>query len=417
MERVVVTGLGLVAPNGTGREEFWQALLEGRPGIGAVGFSTAGGRSFYGGEVKDFNPLNYMPAHRAAKMGRSSQLALAAARLALEDAGLSPSRIKRCNTGLVLGTTMGESQVGSHLVDSYCLHGDGFSRPGMMGRFIRRSTAFSIASHLATDLDLPGPVLTVPTACAAGNYAVAHAYDLIRDGECRVMLAGGVDSFSQVAFYGFKRIFALAPERCQPFDLHRKGLIVSEGAAVLVLESMESALMRGAPVVAEVLGYGMGCDAHHMTVPHPTGLGAVLAMKTAMKMAGLATGDVDYISAHGTGTRANDEVETRAIKSVFGPLAYQVPVSSIKSMIGHTMGAASAIEALTCCLAVSRDFIPPTINYEEPDPECDLDYVPNHPRWRPVRVAMSNAYAFGGNCSSLLVGKFYAGGKRQWAGR
>jgi 3-oxoacyl-[acyl-carrier-protein] synthase II len=243
----------------------------------------------------------------------------------------------------------------------------------------------------------------IPTACAAGNYAIAHAVDVLRAGRADVMLAGGADAFSRITYTGFHRLGAIAPERCQPFDRNRKGMIPGEGAALLVLEPLERALARGARVYAELAGYGLSCDAHHMTAAHPEGDGAARAMERALADAGASPGEVDYISAHGTGTPTNDRLEILAVRRVFGEAARRTPMSSIKSMIGHTMGAASAIEAAVCALAVAEGRIPPTMNLEEP--EEDLDFVPNAAREHRVGLAMNNAYAFGGNNASVILRK------------
>jgi 3-oxoacyl-[acyl-carrier-protein] synthase II len=262
-----------------------------------------------------------------------------------------------------------------------------------------------IAANVAGEVGFAGPVAMIPTACAAGNYAVAHAFDLLRAGRADVMLAGGADCFSRITYTGFARLGAIAPERCQPFDRNRKGMIPGEGAAVLVLESAERAEARGARAWAEVAGYGLTCDAHHMTGAHPEGDGAARAMERALVSAGLGPDDVDYVSAHGTGTPTNDRLEAAAVERVFGGRRRPVPVSSIKSMLGHTMGAASAIEAAACALAVADDVVPPTINFEEADDDCRLDCVPNEARALPVEVAMNNAYAFGGNNASVIFRK------------
>jgi 3-oxoacyl-[acyl-carrier-protein] synthase II len=245
----------------------------------------------------------------------------------------------------------------------------------------------------------------IPTACAAGNYAIGYGFDMIRTGRADVMLSGGADAFSRITYMGFSRLGAIAPERCQPFDRMRKGMVPGEGAAVLVLESLEGARARGATIYAEVLGYGVSCDSHHMTAAHPQGDGAIRAMAAALKESGVSRDDVDYISAHGTGTPTNDRVESLAVRSFFGERASRIPMSSIKSMVGHTMGAASAIEAAACSLAIHTGWAPPTMNYETPDPECDLDYVPNRARKVDPRVVLNNAYAFGGNNASLCLAR------------
>lgn len=262
-----------------------------------------------------------------------------------------------------------------------------------------------IPAHVAIEFDLTGPAIMIPNACAAGNYAVGYGFDMIRAGRVDMMLAGGADAFSRIPYMGFARLGAIAPERCQPFDKNRKGMVPGEGAGVMVLEPLDSAISRGATIYAEVLGYGASCDSHHMTAAHPQADGAIRAMSAALAQSGLATGDVDYISAHGTGTPTNDRIESLAVRTLFGERAPHVPMSSIKSMLGHTMGAASAIEALACALALHTGWIPPTINHEEPDPDCGLDIVPNQARKTDPKVALNNAYAFGGNNASLCVAR------------
>jgi 3-oxoacyl-[acyl-carrier-protein] synthase II len=245
----------------------------------------------------------------------------------------------------------------------------------------------------------------IPAACAAGNYAIAHAYDLLRMQRADVMLAGGADAFSRITYTGFARLGAISPDICRPFDKNRRGLIPGEGAAVLILEPLEHAVRRRAHIYAEIAGYGLTCDGHHMTAAHPEGDGAARAMLQALRTARLNYDEVSYISAHGTGTKLSDRIETMAVKKVFNGSAYHVAISSIKSMIGHTMGAASAIEAAVCALAVDQHRIPPTANWETRDPHCDLDYVTSGAREHDVQVAMNNAYAFGGNNASVVFCK------------
>jgi 3-oxoacyl-[acyl-carrier-protein] synthase II len=260
-----------------------------------------------------------------------------------------------------------------------------------------------IAASVAREFDLAGPNLMIAGACAAGNYALAHAFDLVRMGRADVMLAGGATALSRVSFSGFARVGALAPDRCQPFDFNRKGTIPAEGSAALVLESLERPMRRGARIYAEIVGYGFACDAYNTMAPHPEGDGAARAMEKALRHSGLVPQAIGYISAHGTGTRASDRLETLAIKRVFGESAYSTPISSIKSMLGHTEGAASAIEAAACALVISEGIIPPTVGLETPDPECDLDYVSSSARCQQVEVAMNNAYGFGGYDASLIL--------------
>lgn len=396
--RIVVTGLGVVTSIGIGRARFWDALLAGRSGISPVeSFDTSRYSVHRGGEVKGFSPASLVK--HPETMSRASQMAAASARLALDDAGLDERALPAGHTAVVLGTTSGEPENVERFNDAE-VAGD---RSRIGADFMRRYPCHLLATHLATDVGTDGPTLVIPTACAAGNFAVAHALDLLRSGAAEVALAGGADAFSRITFTGFARLGAIAPERCQPFDRGRRGMIPGEGAAVLVLESLARARARGARVYAEVLGYGLSCDASHMTAPQ--GGGAARAMRAALADSGLAPGEVDYISAHGTGTPVNDRIETLAVRQAFGEAATRIPMSSIKSMLGHTMGAASAIEAVACALAVWDNHIPPTINLETPDPECDLDYVPGAARAGRVDVAMNNAYAFGGSNASVIFAK------------
>ena len=390
MPQVVVTGLGLVTPVGIGREVVWERLLEGRSGVRPVeSFDTTAYSVHRGAEVLDFRATG-------STMGRASQMALAATRAALEEAGIDPERLDPQRAGVVMGTTSGEPLEIERFDDHYV---DG-TLVDVGAEFIARYPCHVIARNVAAELGWEGLALVLPTACAAGNYAIAHATDVLRRGRAEVVVAGGADAFSRITYGGFARLGAIAPEICQPFDRNRKGMIPGEGAAALVLESLEAARARGATIYAEVAGCGLSCDAHHMTAAHPDG--PARAMTQALRESGLGPQDVSYVSAHGTGTPANDRVETAAVKLVFGARAATLPVSSVKSMLGHTMGAASAIEAAICALAVRYGRVPPTIGYEEPDPECDLDCVPNVARELRVDVAMNNAYAFGGNNASVV---------------
>jgi 3-oxoacyl-[acyl-carrier-protein] synthase II len=405
MHRIVVTGIGAVTSVGTGRRELWQALLAGRSGISEVtSFDTSRHPVHLGGEVHGFVAADHLVRVDSEEIGRASQLAAAAARLALADAGLDPEALDPERGGVVMGTTSGEPVEIERFDDRWVAGELDRVGPELADRYPNQW----IAANVAGEVGFAGPVAMIPTACAAGNYAVAHAFDLLRAGRADVVLAGGADSFSRITYTGFARLGAIAPERCQPFDRDRKGMIPGEGAAVLVLETAERAAARGARVWAEVAGYGLTCDAHHMTGAHPQGDGAARAMERALASAGLGPDDVDYVSAHGTGTPTNDRLEAAAVERVFGGRRRPVPVSSIKSMLGHTMGAASAIEAAACALAVADDVVPPTINFEQPDPDCRLDCVPNEARALTVEVAMNNAYAFGGNNASVLFRKVRA---------
>jgi 3-oxoacyl-[acyl-carrier-protein] synthase II len=398
--RIVVTGLGVVSSVGTGCRPFWHNLLAGRSGFSTVeSFDTSGYKVNRGAEIKTFRADEYIANRDPARMGRASQLAIAAARLAIADAHLEWQAIEPERAGVSIGTTSGEPKEIERFDDHFV--SEALERSG--SEFMALYPCHVIAAHVATELRCAGVNMTIPTACAAGNYAIAYAFDMLRSGRADVMLAGGSDAFSRITYAGFARLGAIAPDACQPFDRNRKGMIPGEGAAILVLEPFSRALKRGARMYAEVAGYGLSCDAHHMTAAHPQGDGAARAMEKALHHGGVTPAEVSYISAHGTGTPTNDLCETLAVKRVFKDEAYRIPISSIKSMIGHTMGAASAIEAAVCALAIFSDRIPPTMHLEEPDPECDLDYVPNAAREHKVRVAMNNAYAFGGNNSSLIL--------------
>ena len=374
MKRVVITGLGLITPVGSGRRFVWEALLEGKSGIAPVAsFDTAPFPVHMGAEVKDFDARQYVRRQPVESMGRGSHLAVGAARLALEDAGLDLSGYDRRRVGVSMGTTSGEPRLVEQYNDTRHSQGQGAIDRAIFTQY----PCHVIPSNIAIELDLHGPCLMIPTACAAGNYAIGYGMDLLRAGRADVMLAGGADAFSRITYMGFARLGAIAPDCCQPFDKNRKGMVPGEGAAVLVLEPLEAAQTRGAKVYAEILGYGLSCDSHHMTAAHPQGDGAVRAMTMALRESGLPPERVDYISAHGTGTLTNDRMETLAVRTLFGPSAPHVPMSSIKSMLGHMMGAASAMEAAACAMALDTGFIPPTVNYREADPDCDWDYVPN----------------------------------------
>ena len=391
-----------MTPIGTGCQMFWNNLLAGQSGIAPVqSFDTSAYNVHRGAEVKQFNAEDFILNLDAAHLGRASQFAIAAARLALADAGVEIGSLDRKRAGVSMGTTSGEPREVERFDDAYV--SKNMDRIGP--EFLDLYPCHVIAAHVASELHFAGANTMIPTACAAGNYAIAHALDVMRAGRADLMLAGGSDAFSRITFTGFARLGAVAPEICQPFDRLRKGMIPGEGAGVLVLEPLDRARRRGARIYAEVAGYGLSCDAHHMTAAHPEGAGAERAMRQALADSCTNPEDVSYISAHGTGTPTNDRLETIAVKRLFKDEAYRIPISSIKSMLGHTMGAASAIEAAVCALSVFTNRVPPTINLNDPDPECDLDYVARSARELPVNVAMNNAYAFGGNNASLILRK------------
>jgi 3-oxoacyl-[acyl-carrier-protein] synthase II len=399
--RIVITGLGLVTPLGSGHETTWRAFLAGANGIGPVrSFATDGYTSCLGAEIHDFDPAPALRRVHPETIGRASQLAAVAARLALADAGLEAAA-DPTRAGVALGTTSGEPQEIERFDDCWL---DGAPERAHAD-FVNRYRCASIPEVVAAEVGFCGPNIMIPTACAAGSYAIAYAFDTLRAGRADMMLAGGADCFSRITYSGFSRLGAIAAEHCRPFDRNRQGMVPGEGAGVLALETWEHANRRGARVYAEVVGYGLSCDAHHMTGAHPEGDGAARAMRQALRDSGRSPADVSYISAHGTGTPTNDRLETAAVRRVFGAAADGVPMSSVKSMIGHTMGAASAIESAVCALAIHQGRVPPTINLVEPDPECDLDYVANRARDCDVDLAMNNAYAFGGNNASVLFAR------------
>ena len=399
--RVAVTGLGLVTSIGIGKDEFWKNLIQGKSGISKVeSFDPVPyGRSF-GGEVKNFDPLQFMTLREVKRTGRASQLAIAASELALTDADIESSMLDSERSAVLLGTTMGETGVFEVVNKTWFEKGLAEVKPFMVGR----TTANLLSVNTGIHFKLDGINIVIPTACAAGNYAIGYGYDLIREGRINIAIAGGADALSRIAFAGFSRLYAMSSDICQPFDKNRKGMLVGEAGAVLILEPLEEAKISGRKIYAEILGYGLSCDAHHMTIPSEDGI--TRCMQNALKETGVALQDVNYISAHGTGTVQNDLNECIAIKNVFRQYAKKVPISSIKSMLGHCMGAASGIEAAACCMAVSEDILPPTINYQTPDPDCNIDCVPNEARRTKVNIAFNNAYAFGGNNSCVIFKKY-----------
>ncbi len=397
--RVVITGLGVVSSIGVGKDTFWDNLINGVSGISPVkSFDTSDHFTHNGGEVKCFNANEYFSKNKIKHYSRATQLGLTASVLAINDAKLDIENDR--DAAVCVGTTVGSTQVIEHVNDVLMSNNDYSALGLLLKQLSTNSTSTSISDYF----NFAGPNYLFSTACAAGNYAIGHGFDLIKSKKTHVAIAGGYEPFSRISFTGFNQFSAVAPEKCQPFDKNRKGMMVAEGAGILILESLKHAENRGAPIYAEILGYGLSCDAKHMTNPSVEGIAS--CMRNAIKDAGITTDDVDYISAHGTGTMANDRTECAAIKEVFGKHCSKIPVSSIKSMLGHTMGAASAIEAITCVLAVHNNIIPPTINFESPDPECDIDCVPNKARECVVNVVLNNSYAFGGNNASLVIKKY-----------
>ncbi len=388
----VVTGLGVVSAIGSGTEEFWRSLLEGRQGAATVrSFQTGGYPSSLGCEVRDLAPAPERPD--GSRVGRAARLAVAAGMEALAHAGLTDAGV--AGSALCLGTTMGESCWIEAWPPESLVAGDGPAAE------LLRSAPEQVGFDAAALLGLEGRVTVLGGACAAGNYAIGHAADLVRLGRAERVLAGGVDAFSRVAFTGFARLGALASEACRPFSADRDGIVLAEGAGMIVVESREAAEARGVRPLALLAGFGLSSDAFHIVSPDPAGRGAARAMEAALADAGLAGGEIDYVCAHGTGTPANDRAEVAAAEAIFG--TRKVPMSSIKALTGHALGASSALEAVACILALREQTAPPTWNFRARDPECDWDVVPNEPR--PLRLArvLNNAYAFGGNNASLVL--------------
>jgi 3-oxoacyl-[acyl-carrier-protein] synthase II len=382
--------MGVVSSLGFGREAYWNALVEGRSGISEVTlFDTSNLPRSLAGEVKGFRATDFMSETEARRMGRCSAFCVAAARMAAQDAGLTDKELGGERTAVVVGTTMGEANVLGELQQAW-IH-EGSIQPAKLPRY--GTTLLPI--HVARAFGASGMVQTLPAACAAGNYAIGFAADQIRAGRADVAITGAVEIIEKLEYCGFVRLSAMSPDLCQPFDRNRKGLLLGEGATMLILESEESVVRRGARPLAEIGGYGLACDAHHITRPHPEGEGSIAAMRCAIESSGIGIDEVDHINAHGTGTQANDAIEAKVIRAIFGDRAPLV--TSIKSMIGHCMGASSAMEAVACVMTIETGIIPPTINYETPDPECALDIVANvAKRDAKVDVVLNNALAFGG---------------------
>lgn len=399
MERIVVTGLGVVSSIGCTREEFEEGLLAGKSGMAtATQFDTTGFGEVRACEVKDFDASVYVRNTDPDSLGRSSQFSIAATRMALADAGLPDEELRSRFVPVIIGTTDGESHPLDELARIWASEG----LDACPAALIEKSAAARLANAVSREFGLSGPSRTISTACSAGNYAIGNARDILQMGTADIAICGGSDSVCRKTYSGFSRLGTIAPERCQPFDRNRMGILTGEGAGILVLETLSSARTRGARIYAELLGYGLSCDADHMVSPNMSSVARCI--RIAHADASISPSDVDYICAHGTGTSANDTVESGAIKRVF---KNAVPaVSSIKSMVGHSMGAASAIASIACILSIRNGFLPPTINHETRDPDCIEDCVPNHSRRQPVRIAQNNGFAFGGNNAITIYGTF-----------
>jgi 3-oxoacyl-[acyl-carrier-protein] synthase II len=409
-KRVVVTGLGAITPIGNTLEDYWQGLLKGVNGIGPITrFDASNQACRFGGEVKDFDPLQYLDRKEAKRMDRFSQFAVCASQQALADAKLIINDLNADEIGVLIGTGIGGLKV---LEDQQTIFLD--KGPSRCSPFMIPMMIANMASGLtAINLGAKGPNNCTVTACAAGSNAIGDAFRLIQDGYAKAMICGGTEAaITPLGFAGFASAKALSfrnddpTHASRPFDKDRDGFVMGEGSGILLLEELDSALARGARIYAEIVGYAMTCDAYHITAPVPDGRGATRAIALALKDAGLSPEAVSYINAHGTSTPANDVTETRAIKKALGSHAYDLVVSSTKSMTGHLLGGSGGIEAVATVMAIANDQVPPTINLENPDPECDLDYVPQVSRALPVNVALSNSFGFGGHNVTLAFKKY-----------
>ncbi|HIK27113.1 MAG: beta-ketoacyl-ACP synthase II [Oscillatoriaceae bacterium SKW80] len=409
-KRVVVTGLGAITPIGNTVSEYWEGLLSGRNGIGPITLFDAQKHACrFAGEVKGFDPHDYMDRKDAKRMDRFAQFGVSASKQAIADAKFVINELNAEQVGAIIGTGIGGLKVLEEQQEVYLTRGPERCSPFMIPMMIANMAAGLTAIHTGAK----GPNSCTVTACAAGSNAIGEAFRLIQAGYAQAMICGGTEAaVTPLGVAGFAAARALStrnhdPEHaCRPFDRERDGFVMGEGAGILLLEELECAKARGARIYAEIVGYGMTCDAYHMTSPIPGGIGAARAIQLALKDAGISPDKVDYINAHGTSTPANDSTETAAIKIALGENAYKVAISSTKSMTGHLLGGSGGIEAVATVLAVANDQIPPTINLENPDPDCDLDYVPNYSRAQKVEVALSNSFGFGGHNVTLVFKKY-----------
>jgi 3-oxoacyl-[acyl-carrier-protein] synthase II len=408
--RVVVTGLGVTTPLGVGLDNVWQRIIDGQSGVAPITrFDASRHDTKIAAEVKDFNAEDYVSAKELKRMDLFIQYALAATKVAVEDAGLDMAKEDAERVGVIVGTGLG----GLPTLEKY--HSILLEKgPGRISPFfIPMLIANEAPGNIAIQYGMKGPNLSIVTACATGAHSIGDACRIIQYGDADVIVAGGTEAnLTPLTVAGFNALKALstrndAPEKAsRPFDRERDGFVIAEGAGIVILEELDHARNRGARIYAEIAGYGYNGDAYHITAPSPDGDGAIRCMRMALKDAGLSPGDVDYINAHGTSTDLNDASETIAIKKVFGEKAYEIPVSSTKSMIGHLLGAAGAVEAVFSILAIRDQICPPTINYEYQDEVCDLDYVPNTARKWPIAVTMSNSFGFGGTNAVLVFRRF-----------
>ncbi len=412
--RVVVTGMGIICPTGNNPEEAWANAAAGRTGIGTITrFDTSHLENHFGGEVKNFDPTEILGRREARRTDRVTQLGVYAAQQAFEDSGLVITDDNRYDIGCVMGSGIGGITTIYEGIKAFIERGPKAVSPLLVPMMLPDSPS----SKVSMIFGLRGPNFAISTACATGNNCIGEATEIIRRGGAKAILAGSTEAgLVDLAIASFNNMTAIsrrndAPERAsRPFDIDRDGFVVAEGAAILVLEDYEHALARGAKIYAEILGYGHTSDAYHVTAPLETGEGAARAIELALKDAGLKPEDIDYINAHGTSTPLNDKSETLAIKRALGEQAYEIPISSTKSVTGHLMGAAGAVEAVFTIMAIRNSFVPPTVNLENPDPDCDLNYTPLVGVPREINIGMSNSFGFGGHNAVLIIGKYRQNG-------
>ncbi len=410
INRVVVTGVGLVTPVGIGKEEFWQSLINGRSGIGKISyFDTSGYPAKIAAEVKDFDYGNYISTKEANRMDKSTQFSVVATMLAIEDSKLKLTEEDPYSIGVIIGSGIGG--IGTFEKQHKVLLEKGSNRVSPF--FIPMMISNISAGEIAIKIGAKGPNGVITTACASATHAIGIAFKLLQKGDAQVIISGGTEAaITPMALAGFCKMRALSIQNnnpacaSRPFDKERDGFVMGEGSGILILETLQHAKKRNANIYAEILGFGMTADAYHVTAPSPEGDSASQAMKIALEDAKIKPSQIDYINAHGTSTPLNDKLETLSIKKVFGKHAYNLKISSNKSMTGHLLGASGGVEAIATALAIKEEVIPPTINYHYPDPECDLDYVPNKAEQKLVKYALSNSFGFGGHNGVVILGKY-----------
>ena len=408
-KRIVITGMGCISPLGNDVDTLWSNVLVGKSGVGLISlYDTSRFKVKIGAEIKNFDAVSLFGVRDARRMDRFVQFAMAAAMQAVEQSRLVVNETNRDRIGVMLGSGIGGMNTMSEQMAVFSQRGPDRVSPFLVPRMLPDSAAGMVAIHLG----VRGPNMAVVSACASGSNAIGEAAEVIRRGAADVVICGGSEAvIVPIAMAGLGVMNALStrndePERAsRPFDRQRDGFVMGEGAGILVLESLEHARERGTPILGEISGYGTSNDAYHISAPSENGAGAALCMRNALENAGLSAKDISYINAHGTSTQLNDKSETQAIKEVFGSQAYRIPVSSTKSMTGHLLGAAGALEAVICIKVLQEAVLPPTINYEFPDPECDLDYIPNHARQAQVAHIMSNSFGFGGHNATIIISR------------